>query len=113
MIWKGLVKGVNVQDIKKLPNHVCNACIRAKMTSIPFQIGHRWATKQLECIYSDICGEFKHPSMGRNHYFTTLIDDMSGMVWLCPLKHKADFVDWFVKMDAIFINQYGRHISTL
>jgi len=42
-----------------------------------------------------------------------LIDDMSGMIWVCPLKHKANFVDWFFKMDAIFLNQYKRHVSTL
>src|SRR5260370_41956107 len=38
---------------------------------------------------------------------------MYGMIWLHPLKHKVDFVDWFVKMDPIFINQYGRHIGPL
>ncbi len=59
------------------------------------------------------CGEFEHPTLGGNCYFVMLIDDMSGMIWVCPLKHKADFVDWFFKMDAIFLNQYKRHVGTL
>ena len=35
------------------------------------------------------------------------------MIWVRPLKLKADFVNWFIKMDAIFFNQYGTHVSTL
>src|SRR5260370_39693732 len=100
MIWKGLVKGVNVQDIEGLPNHVCDACIKAKMTSLPFKIGHKCATKQLKHVHSDICGEFEHPSIGGNHYFAILIDNMSRMIWAHPLKHKSDFSDWFFKMDT-------------
>ena len=113
MIQKGLVKGVDVQDIEGLSNHVCDVCIRAKMTSLPFNIGHKQATKRLERVHSDLCGEFEHPSLSGNRYFTTLIDDMSGMIWICPLNHKADFIDWFAKMDAIFFNQYGTHVGTL
>ena len=113
MIWKGLVGGVAVWEIELLPDPVCDTCIRAKMTSLPFHLGHKQATKRLEHVHSDLCGEFEHPSLGGNQYFATLIDDTSGMTWVCPLKHKADFVDWFFKMDAIFLNQYGRHVGTL
>ena len=35
------------------------------------------------------------------------------MTWVCPLKHKADFVNQLFKMDAVFLNQYGRHVGTL
>src|SRR5260370_21677256 len=38
---------------------------------------------------------------------------MSGMIWVQPLKLKADFVNWFMKMDAIVFNQYGTHVGTL
>ena len=113
MIWKGLVEGASVRDIESLPDPVCDACIRAKMSSLPFKIGHKRAAQQLEHVHSNLCGEFQHPSLGGNRYFAMLIDDMSGMIWICPLKHKADFVDWFLKMDAIFFNQYGRHVGTL
>src|SRR5260370_27961768 len=113
MIQKGLIKGVSVQDIEGVPEHVCDACTRAKMTSLPFGIGHKHATKRLNCVHSNICGEFKHPSLGGNQYFATLINDMSGMIWVWPLKHKANFLDWFIKMDSIFSNHYGRHIGTL
>ena len=64
-------------------------------------------------MHSDLCGEFEHTSLGGNHYFATLIDDMSGMIWISPLKLKADFVTWFIKMDAMFLNQYGTHVGTL
>ena len=113
MIQKGLVKGVTVRDIERSTDHVCDACIRAKMTSSPFNIGHKRATKRLERIHSDLCGELEYPSLGGNRYFATLIDDMSGMIWVRPLKHKGDFVDWFIKMDSTFANQYRRHVGML
>src|SRR5260370_31036756 len=113
MIRKGLVRGIVVRDIETLPDAVCDACIRAKMTSLPFKPGHKRAAERLQRVHSDICGEFEHPSLRGNRYFATLIDDMSGMIWVRPLKLKADFVNWFIKMDAIFFNQYGTHVSTL
>ena len=102
-----------MQDIEGDAHHACEACIKAKMTSLPFSLGHKCATRHLEQVHSDLCGEFEHPSLGGNHYFTTLIDHMSGMIWISPLKLKADFVDWFIKMDALFLNQYGTHVGTL
>src|SRR5260370_3245899 len=96
MIWKGLVKGTTVWDIEDT-NHICEACIKAKMTSLPFSLGHKHATRCLEQVHSDLCREFKHPSLGGNCYFATLIDDMSGMIWISPLKLKADFMTWFKK----------------
>src|SRR5260370_27598352 len=83
------------------------------MTSLSFLLRHEHTMRWLEQVHSDLCGEFEHPSLGGNHYFATLIDDMSGMIWVQPLKLKADFVNWFIKMDAIFFNQYGTHVSTL
>ncbi len=34
-------------------------------------------------------------------------------MWVHSLKHKGDFVDWFMEMDATFANQYGWHIGIL
>ena len=100
MIQKGLVRGTAVQDIEGDTSHICEACIKAKMTSLPFSLGHKHATRCLEQVHSDLCREFEHPSLGGNRYFATLIDNMSGMMWIQPLKFKADFVDWFIKMDT-------------
>ena len=83
------------------------------MTLLPFQIGHLHACKRLDQLHSDLCGEFECPMIAGNRYFATLIDDMSGMLWVYPLKHKSDFVDWFIDMDKIFLNQYGWHAGTL
>src|SRR5260370_36859235 len=73
MIWKGLVKGIAVQGIEGVTNHVCKACIKAKMTSLPFSLGHKHATRWFEQLHSDLCGEFKHPSLGGDWYLATLI----------------------------------------
>jgi transposase InsO family protein len=113
MIKLGYIKGFSAEDLKELNGHVCDACMRAKMTRAPFQLGHKRATKRLQRVHSDLCGEFEHPTLAGNRYFATLIDDFSGMTWVRPLKHKKEFYSWFVKMDMMFLNQYGTHIGTL
>jgi len=110
---KGVSQGVEVCNLDATTDPVCNACLQAKMTLTPFQVGHVWASKQLEHIHSNLCGEFEHPTLGGNCYFATLINDMTGMMWVCPLKWKANFIDWFIKMDAMFNNQHGKHIGIL
>ena len=113
MIKKGPITGIMVHDLESTEGFVCDACIQAKMTSLPLQIGHQRARKHLDRLHSDICGEFEHPMIVGNQYFATLINDMSGMIWLHPLKHKGDFVDWFINLDRKFLNQYGWHTGTL
>ena len=103
----GLVKGMVVQDLEESRDFVCDACLRAKMTSSPFQSGHHHAPRCLDCVHSDLSGEFKHPMLGGNLYFATLINDMSGRMWVEPMRCKSDFVSWFIELDTLFLNQYG------
>ena len=77
------------------------------MTSSPFQSSHCHASRCLDRVHSDLCGEFKHPTLGGNLYFVTLIDDMSGRIWVKPMKCKSDFITWFIEMDTLFMNQYA------
>ncbi len=113
MIKKGLVKGVVVHDPNGSPASVCDACMHAKMTSAPFTSHPSCAIKHLKRVHSDICGDFDSPTIGGNHYLATLIDDMSGMLWVCPLRQKSDFLNWFIQMDSMFTNQFGRHVGAL
>jgi transposase InsO family protein len=91
----------------------CNACIQGKMSSTPFQVGHVCTTMHVEHVHSNICGPFEVKSLGRNHYFTTLIDDFSGYMWVRPMKLKSEFNPWYIEKDTEFFNQYGHHIGIL
>ena len=96
-----------VYDLEESREMFCDACLQAKMTSPPFQSGHCHASRCLDRIHSDLCGEFEHLTLGRNLYFATLIDDMSGRIWVKLMKHKSDFITWFIEMDTLFMNQYA------
>ena len=51
--------------------------------------------------------------MGGNWYFCLLVDDWSGYIWYCPVTKKSDFGEWFMKMDKLFLNQFGTHVKVL
>jgi len=80
------------------------------MTAAPFAIGHKRADKILERVHSDL-GEFEHLSIGGCKYFGLIVDDKSTFLWVQPMKHKGDFIPWFMRMDKVFHNQYGRHVG--
>ena len=52
-------------------------------------------------------------SLGGNRYFCLLIDDRSGYIWYQPVAKKSDFSAWFMKMDNLFLNQFGSHAKIL
>src|SRR5258708_20244414 len=113
MINKGLVKGVVVHDPNGNPTDVCDACMCAKMTLAPFVSCPSCAIKHLERVHSDICGDFDSATIGGNQYLVTLIDDMSGMLWVRPLKQKSYFFSLFIQMDSMFHTHYGIHFTAL
>src|ERR1700733_206648 len=104
MIEKGLIKGIS--NVGNIPDVICcNACIQSKMTAAPFAIGHKHANKILEQVHLDL-GEFEHLSIGGCKYFGLTVDDKSTFLWVQPMKHKGDFILWFMCMDKVFHNQY-------
>ena len=52
-------------------------------------------------------------SLGGNQYFCLLVDDQSGYTWYHPVTNKSDFSEWFVRMDKLFLNQFGTHVKIL
>jgi hypothetical protein len=102
MIEKGLVKGIS--NAGNIPDTIhCDACVQSKMTAAPFAVGHKRADKILERVHSDL-GEFEHLSIGGCKYFGLIVDDKSTFLWVQPMKHKGDFIPWFVRMDKVFHN---------
>ena len=74
MVCNKLIQGLpDVMDDTRDFN--CTTCIQAKMTHGPFQAGHEVATKWLGHLHSNVCGPMEVPSLGKNHYFCTLVDD--------------------------------------
>src|SRR5258708_10843745 len=112
MICRKLAVGLDdVPDDSK--DFDCEACVHGKMTRAPFQKGHDTAREHLGCLHSDVCGPMETTSLGKRWYFCTLVDDKSGYTWLYLCALKSDFTEWFVKLDRLFVNQYGTHTKIL
>jgi len=91
----------------------CIACIQGKMTCGPFQAGHETAPEHLGRLHSDVCGPMDVPSLGKNRYFCTLMDDKTHYLWFLPCSNKSDFTPWFIQLDTLFTNHYRSHSKTL
>ena len=52
-------------------------------------------------------------SLGKNQYFSTLIDDKTHYMWFHSYQSKSDFTLWLICMDKFFVNQFGSHIKIL
>ena len=112
MIRKELVSGLKgVPDESK--DFTCDVCVRGKMVRGPFQDGHLHANERLGRLHSNVCGPMDVTSLGGNRYFCLLVNDRSGYIWYRPIARKSDFSAWFIKMDNLFLNQFGTHIKTL
>src|SRR5258708_3133878 len=112
MIRRKLAVGLDdVPDDSK--DFDCEACVHGKMTRAPFQKGHDTARECLGRLHSDVCRLMETTSLGKRHYFCTLVDDKSGYTWLYPCALKSDFTEWFIKLDRLFVNQYGTHTKIL
>ena len=53
------------------------------------------------------------PSLGKNHYFCTLVDDKTRYLWFLPCGRKSDFTEWFIGLDTLFTNHYQSHTKIL
>ena len=108
MIRKKSALGLdNIQGDGK--NFDCDVCTCGKMTCTPFQPGHQVANACLGHLHLDICGPMEVMSLGKNWYFCTLVDDKTHFIWFHPCASKANFLPWFIRMDKLFVNQYGTH----
>lgn len=55
---------------------VCEGCALGKHSQEKFQKGNAWrASSPLEIVHSDLMGSFLEPSMRKDKYVITFIDD--------------------------------------
>lgn len=81
---------VTATDLKKTEK-LCETCMKAKQSRLPFN-GQKIRTKRpLELIHTDLCGPVDPPTWDRKRYILTLIDDYTHftMVYLLKNKHET------------------------
>jgi histone deacetylase 1/2 len=73
---------------------VCDACQKAKSHQLPYPKSSSESSFPLELVFSDVWGP-ACPSVGRNKYYVSFIDDFSKFSWIYMLKNKYDVFQRF------------------
>jgi transposase InsO family protein len=127
-MWHGRLGHVSFQALKKLvdkemvggvpliqhPDQVCQACMAAKQTRMPFPHSAMWrAEEPLQLVHVDLCGPITPVTAGGNKYFMLLVDDCTRWCRVYMLKTKNQATEAFVKYKAEVENSTGQHIKLL
>lgn len=77
-------------------------------------MGKSWrARSPLELVHTDICGDMQEPSLGKNLYILTFIDDYSPHTWVYLLKQKSEAFAYFKNFKAPVEKQSGYPVKIL
>jgi len=69
---------------------LCEPCVVAKQTRIPFPSSETVTTAPLQLIHTDICGPMPVGSTGGAVYFVSVIDDSSDLADAVTIQRKSD-----------------------
>jgi len=86
--FERLVKNEILPQLHFIDLSICMDCIKEKQTKDNKKEATR-GIEFLEIIHTDICGAFDVPSIGREKYFITFIDDFSYDGYLYLLNEKC------------------------
>lgn len=99
--WHRRLAHRHLGDIKKMSavgikfkacdcSDICDACIKGKMSRLPFPQFADKTKARLECIVSDLCGPLQVESIGKSKYFMTFTDLFSGFTEVAFLRSKSE-----------------------
>ena len=93
---------------------ICEPCAIGKSQRIPFpHSASRRAKAVLELVHSDVAGPTKTQSIGKAHYFVTLIDDYSRMSFVRFVRHKAEVASVLRTLILELENQTDSRVKTI
>lgn len=88
---EGLPPGIKFLE----KDHVCDACVRGKLSRSSFPTSQNRSSAPLEIVHSDVWGPAQLSSNGGNRYFVSFIDDFSRHMWVYFLKYKSNVFETF------------------
>ena len=127
-IWHERLGHVNFPAMKQLsekkmatgvpriehPNQLCEGCVIAKQTRIPFpnQAVYR-AQKPLQLVHVDLCCPITPILVGGKRYFLLLVDDYSRWMWVYSLSTKFEAFGVFKRFKLMVEKSSGYELKTL
>ena len=108
---KGMVKGFPL--IEKLDLQ-CERCILGKQHRESFPAGKSIREKTpFDIVHLYLCGQMQTPSIGRNYYILTFIDDCTRRTWVYFIKQKSEVFERFHHYKYLVEKQSGHYVKVL
>ena len=92
---------------------LCEPCVLAKQTRLPFNHAVTDAENPLALVYADTMGPFEVESMGGSLYVLVVVDDHSRFCEVCCIASKGDCTDSLLKILAKWQRRTGRKLLAL
>lgn len=109
MVKKGYLDGKRVSILD-----CYESCIFGKFHRASYETGQHTSSQCLEYVHCDLWGSLNvHASLGKCHYFLSLVDDCSRKVWVYFLKIKDQANEKFVEWKHLVENQSGLKVKKL
>lgn len=77
-------------DGLKALDNVCETCLKAKQTRLPFGDKRLKATRPLEIVHTDICGPVDPSTWNKKKYILIFIDNFTNFVMIFLLEGKYE-----------------------
>lgn len=110
MIDQGQVDGLICVNCN--PPEICEPCVFGKMTRKSFETAFERASQPGELIHFDIAGPFEVRSIGHANFLSLFVDDLSGMTFVFPLKHKSEILQ-AVKHVIAIVKSSGHQLKRM
>lgn len=102
---QNISEGMKITD-KSLDvlNNVCETCLKAKQTRIPFGEKRTRAKRPLEIVHTDVCGPIDPITWDKKKYMITFIDDFTHFVMVYLIEGKYEVADT--------VKEYANQVET-
>ncbi|KAK1412293.1 hypothetical protein QVD17_33424 [Tagetes erecta] len=92
---------------------VCDSCIKAKFTRLPFPTSTTKTSACFDLLHCDVWGKYRTLSFTRASYFLTIVDDFSRAVWVFLLKHKDEASTRLIHFHKMVQTQFEKNIKRI
>ena len=122
-LWHRRMGHPSSQALSKIPSDIffdtknkhdlCDVCLRAKQTCIPFPIGENKALSCFDLIHCDIWGGYRVKSFCGASYFLTILDDASRGVWNYLMQEKSEASQLIRNFCTMVNAQFGVKVKVI
>ena len=112
LVRENMAQGITLtsEEVKQAASSVCDTCIHAKQTRMPFEAAEEKSTRPLDLVHMDLCGPMPETSLGGHRYVATFLDDYSRLSAVALLKRKSDVIQAVKETFNLLENQASQKI---